>query len=138
MLFRSGGSGLSKEEIDRMMKDAEAHAAEDAERKEAAETRNIAESLVYQTEKFVKENEDKITPEQKADLDAAVEELKAALAADDTAAIKAGIDRVSAKSQEVGAAMYAAGAEAASDGGGSDTGADEDIVEGEVIDEDTK
>jgi len=134
----TGGSGLSKEEIDRMMKDAEAHAAEDAERKEAAETRNIAESLVYQTEKFVKENEDKITPEQKADLDAAVEELKAALAADDTAAIKAGIDRVSAKSQEVGAAMYAAGAEAASDGGASDTGADEDIVEGEVIDEDTK
>jgi len=134
----TGGSGLSKEEIDRMMKDAEAHAAEDAERKEAAETRNIAESLVYQTEKFVKENEDKITPEQKADLDAAVEELKAALAADDTAAIKAGIDRVSAKSQEVGAAMYAAGAEAAGDGGASDAGADEDIVEGEVIDEDTK
>jgi molecular chaperone DnaK len=131
----TGGSGLSKEEIDRMMKDAESHAAEDAERKEAAETRNIAESLVYQTEKFVKENEDKISPEQKADLDSAVEELKAALAADDTAAIKAGVDRVSTKSQEVGAAMYAAGAEAASDSEGAAT-EDDDIVEGEVVDED--
>jgi len=131
----TGGSGLSKEEIDRMMKDAESHAAEDAERKEPAETRNIAESLVYQTEKFVKENEDKISPEQKADLDSAVEELKAALAADDTAAIKAGVDRVSTKSQEVGAAMYAAGAEAASDSEGAAT-EDDDIVEGEVVDED--
>ena len=131
----TGGSGLSKEEIDRMMKDAEAHAAEDAERKEAAETRNIAESLVYQTEKFVKENEDKISAEQKTDLEAAVAELKSALAADDVAAIKAGIDRVSSKSQEVGAAMYAANAATEEPSAGS---ADEDIVEGEVIDEDTK
>ena len=91
--------------------------------------------MVYQTEKFVKENEDKISPEQKADLDSAVEELKAALAADDTAAIKAGVDRVSTKSQEVGAAMYAAGAEAASDSEGAAT-EDDDIVEGEVVDED--
>ena len=133
----SGGSGLSKEEIDRMMKDAEAHAAEDAERKEAAESRNIAESLVYQTEKFIKENEDKISAEQKTDLESALDELKAALAADDAAGIKAGIDRVSSKSQEIGAAMYAS-AEPTEDAGSSAGSDDEDIVEGEVIDEDNK
>jgi len=90
---------------------------------------------VYQTEKFVKENEDKISAEQKSDLDSAVAELKSALAADDVAAIKAGIDRVSSKSQEVGAAMYAANAATEEPSAGS---TDEDIVEGEVIDEDAK
>ena len=133
----TGGSGLSKEEIDRMMKDAEAHAAEDAQRKDEAENRNIAESLVYQTEKFVKENEDKISAEQKADLESALDELKSALAGDNLDAIKAGIEKVSSKSQEVGAAMYQAGAaEQASDESASN--ADDDIIEGEVIDEDDK
>ncbi|MEY4348123.1 MAG: hypothetical protein RIS43_542 [Actinomycetota bacterium] len=128
----TGGSGLSKEEIDRMMKDAESHAAEDAARKEQVEARNIAESLIYQTEKFVKENEDKISSEQKTDLDSAIADLKSALANDDDAAIKSGTERVSQLSQEIGAAMYANTQNAAS----ADTHNDEDIVEGEVIDED--
>jgi molecular chaperone DnaK len=129
----TGGSGLSKEEIDRMMKDAESHAAEDAARKEQVEARNIAESLVYQTEKFVKENEDKISPEQKTDLDNAVAELKTALTNEDDAAIKSGTERVSQLSQEIGAAMYS-NAQGAPSNESHDS--DEDIVEGEVIDED--
>ena len=128
----TGGSGLSKEEIDRMMKDAESHAAEDAQRKEEAETRNLGESLVYQTEKFAKENEDKLSAEQKADLDNSLAELKTALAGSDTDAIKSASERVSNVSQQIGAAMYAS-ASAEPEANSSD---DEDIVEGEVIDED--
>ena len=128
----TGGSGLSKEEIDRMMKDAESHAAEDAQRKEEAETRNLGESLVYQTEKFAKENEDKITAEQKSDLDSSVAELKTALAGSDIDAIKSASERVSNVSQQIGAAMYA-NSSAEPEANSSD---DEDIVEGEVIDED--
>ncbi|MFZ9309872.1 MAG: molecular chaperone DnaK [Candidatus Nanopelagicales bacterium] len=129
----TGGSGLSKEEIDRMMADAEAHAADDAKRREEAETRNMAESLQYQTEKFVTDNADKLSEEQKTDLNGALEELKSALASDDIEAIKAGVDRVSTLSQQVGASMYSqsqAGAEEAT------PDMDEDIVEGEVVDED--
>ena len=129
----TGGSGLSKEEIDRMMADAEAHAADDAKRREEAETRNMAESLQYQTEKFVTDNADKLSEEQKTDLNGALEELKSALASDDIEAIKAGVDRVSTLSQQVGASMYSqsqAGSEEAT------PDMDEDIVEGEVVDED--
>jgi molecular chaperone DnaK len=128
----TGGSGLSKEEIDRMMKDAESHAAEDAQRKEEAEARNLGESLVYQTEKFVKENEDKISEEQKTDLESALADLKSALSGTDTDAIKSASERVSTLSQQVGAAMY----QNASAEPQADSSEDEDIVEGEVIDED--
>ncbi len=128
----TGGSGLSKEEIDRMMKDAESHAAEDAQRKEEAEARNLAESLVYQTEKFVKENEDKISAEQKTDLESAVADLKSALAGTDVEAIKSASERVANLSQQVGAAMYANSSAEPQE----NSSEDEDIVEGEVIDED--
>jgi molecular chaperone DnaK len=128
----TGGSGLSKEEIDRMMKDAESHAAEDAQRKEEAEARNLGESLVYQTEKFIKENEDKISEEQKTDLESALADLKSALSGTDTDAIKSASERVSTLSQQVGAAMY----QNASAEPQADSSEDEDIVEGEVIDED--
>jgi len=131
----TGGSGLSKEEIDRMMKDAEVHAAEDAARREQAESRNVGESLVYQTEKFVKENEDKFSAEQKTDLENAIAELKSALANDDSDAIKSGTERVSQLSQEIGASLYS-NQQAAADS--SSTESDEDIVEGEVIEEDQK
>ena len=129
----TGGSGLSKEEIDRMMSDAEAHAAEDAKRREEAETRNMAESLQYQTEKFVTDNADKLSDEQKTDLNGALEELKSALASDDVDAIKAGVDRVSTLSQQIGASMYSQN-QAATEEPTPDV--DEDIVEGEVVDED--
>ena len=130
----TGGSGLSKEEIDRMMRDAEAHAAEDAQRKEEVETRNLAESLVYQTEKFLKDNEEKVA-DSRGETDAALAELKSSLEGTDIDAIRSASEKLAAASQALGAAMYAssdAGASAAGDG------ADDDIVEGEVIDEEQK
>jgi molecular chaperone DnaK len=129
----TGGSGLSKEEIDRMMADAEAHASEDAKRREEAETRNMAESLQYQTEKFVNDNADKLSEEQKTDLNGALAELKSALASDDVDAIKSGVDRVSTLSQQIGASMYSQNQAATEE---SIPNTDEDIVEGEVVDED--
>ena len=128
----TGGSGLSKEEIDRMMKDAESHASEDAQRKEEAETRNLGESLVYQTEKFVKENEEKISAEQKTDLESALADLKSALAGTEIEPIKSASERVATLSQQVGAAMYANTSAEPQE----QSSEDEDIVEGEVIDED--
>ena len=130
----TGGSGLSKDEIDRMMKEAEAHAAEDAARKEEAEARNLGESLVYQAEKFVKENDEKVTAEQKADIDTAVSALKSALEGADTAAINSAVDRVNEVMQQVGSAMYAN--VQPEEGTTSSDNSDEDIVEGEVIEED--
>jgi molecular chaperone DnaK len=112
----TGGSALSKEEIDRMMKDAEAHADEDKQRREEADVRNQGDSLVYQTEKFVKENEEKFTEgdsaAKKTEVENALGELKAALAGTDTSAIKAATEKVSELSQQLGAALYAANAAA--------------------------
>jgi molecular chaperone DnaK len=112
----TGGSALSKEEIDRMMKDAEAHADEDKQRREEADVRNQGDSLVYQTEKFVKENEDKFTEgdsaAKKTEVENALGELKAALAGTDTSAIKSATEKVSELSQQLGAALYAASAAA--------------------------
>jgi molecular chaperone DnaK len=132
----TGGSGLSKEDIDRMMRDAEAHAAEDHKRREEVETRNNGEALVYQTEKFLKDNEEKVAA-SRGDTDTALAELKSALEGTDTDAIKAASEKLAAASQALGAAMYqadaaAGGAEGAAAG---DANADDDIVEGEVVDE---
>ena len=130
----TGGSGLSKEDIDRMMRDAEAHAAEDHKRREEVEVRNNAEALVYQTEKFLKDNEDKVAG-TRGDTDAALAEVKKALEGTDVDAIKAAAEKLATASQALGAAMYQADAAA---GAGASEGAaatDEDIVEGEVVDE---
>ncbi len=112
----TGGSALSKEEIDRMMKDAEAHAEEDKQRREEAEVRNLGDSLVYQTEKFLKENEDKFTEgesaEKKAEVESAITELKAALGGSDIPSIKSATEKVNELSQQLGAALYAANAAA--------------------------
>ncbi len=130
----SGGSALSKDEIDRMMADAEAHAEEDKKRKEEAEIRNTGDSLVYQTEKFIADNADKFTEgealEKKNEVEAALAELKTSLGGANFEAIKTGTEKVSTLSQALGALMYAAAGAAA-------TGADaEDGVEdAEVIDE---
>ena len=133
----TGGSGLSKDDIDRMMRDAEAHAAEDHQRREEVETRNSAEALVYQTEKFLKDNEEKLA-ETRGETDTALAELKTALEGTDTEAIKSASEKLSAASQALGAAMYQADAAAGADAGSADGGAnaDDDIVEGEVVDED--
>ncbi len=129
------GSGLSKEEIDRMVKDAEAHAEEDKTRREEAETRNQAESLVYQTEKFVKDNEDKVPAETKEKVEAAITEARTALSGTDLAAIKTAVEKLSTESQALGQALYES---AAADGAGADgapTDGREDVVDAEVVDE---
>jgi molecular chaperone DnaK len=126
----TGGSALSKEEIDRMMADAEAHAAEDAARREEAEILNQADSLVFTTEKFLKENDEKLPEDAKSNVTAPLEELKKALEAKDFEAIKAGIEKVAEASQALGAALYESeqSQQAAAQG-------DDDVVDAEIIDE---
>ncbi|MGB3302686.1 molecular chaperone DnaK [Gordonia sp. (in: high G+C Gram-positive bacteria)] len=129
------GSGLSKEEIDRMVKDAEAHAEEDRVRREEAETRNQAESLVHQTDKFLKDNEDKVPADVKDKVTAAISEANEALKGTDTAAIRAAIEKLSEESQAMGQAIYAsAQAEGEAAGAAGDAGAD-DVVDAEVVDD---
>jgi molecular chaperone DnaK len=139
----TGGSSLSKDEIDRMMADAEAHAAEDKARRESAETRNIGEQLVYQTEKLIGDSGDKIPAESKTELESALAELKSTLAdanaSNDTIREKtAALTEVSGK---VSSAMYAAAsagsgaAGAAGPDGSTDDAAADDVVDAEVIDE---
>lgn len=131
------GSGLSKEEIDQMIKDAEEHAAEDAKRREEADARNQAESTIYQTEKFVSENEDKIPADKKGSLEAAIAEAKTALEGTDVDAIKAAVEKVNTEAQAVGQAIYeASAAEGAEAGEGATSSDDDDVVDAEVVDED--
>ncbi|MFC0359278.1 molecular chaperone DnaK [Kytococcus schroeteri] len=140
----SGGSALSKEDIERMVKDAEAHAAEDAQRREAAEARNQAEQVSYSTEKFIADNGDKLPEVEKSETESALAELKELLAKEDAGAedLKAATTKVSEASQKMGAAMYAAqseagagaeGGQAAGDQAGS---ADDDVVDAEVVEDD--
>lgn len=134
------GSGLSKDEIDRMIKDAEAHADEDRKRREEAETRNQAESLVHQTEKFLKDNEDKVPADVKDKVEAAINDAKEALKGTDSAAIKTAIEKLSEESQALGQAIYAnAAAESADSEAGAAADSDSDVVDAEVVDDaDTK
>jgi len=130
----TGGSSLSKEEIDRMMKDAESHAEEDRKRKEEAEIRNNGDSLLYQTEKFLKDNEDKFTEgeaaEKKAETETELAVLKSALEGNDLEAIKAATEKVATVSQALGAALYAATAATQGDSTPSEDGVeDAEIVE---------
>ena len=130
----TGGSSLSKEEIDRMMKDAESHAEEDRKRKEEAEIRNNGDSLLYQTEKFLKDNEDKFTEgeaaEKKAETETELAVLKSALEGSDLEAIKAATEKVATVSQALGAALYAATAATQGDSTPSEDGVeDAEIVE---------
>jgi molecular chaperone DnaK len=144
----SGGSALAKEDIERMIKEAEAHAEEDKKRREETEARNNAEQLVYSTEKFLADNGDKIPADGRGDVDAALEDLKSALKADsgvsaeDLAKKSA---KLSEESQKVGTAMYAAASEAdgaTGDGSGTHAGgstggaAQDDVVDAEVVEDD--
>jgi len=137
----SGGSALSKEEIDRMIKDAEAHADEDRRRREEAETRNSAEQLVYSTEKFVTENDEKLPADGKEKVKTAIADLRKALEGTDVDDVKAKHENLAKVSQELGSAMYAAasaeGADAgAGAGAGSSSASDDDVVDAEIVDED--
>ena len=134
----SGGSALPKEDIDRMMAEAESHAEEDRQRKEEAETRNGAEQLVYQTEKFLADNADKVPDDAKANVEEPLAELKKALEGTDVAAIKTAVEKVATASQALGAALYQQQASAPSEapaGEQTDSG-DEDVVDAEIVDED--
>ncbi len=141
----TGGSGLPKDDIERMMKDAEAHAEEDRKRREEAEIRNSAESLLHQTEKFLADNGDKVPEDAKSNVEGPLADLKKALAGDDIDAIKDAAEKVATTSQALGAAMYAnaqqsAGAGDAGDGSSSSSSSssssDDDVVDAEIIDED--
>src|SRR5690606_12974018 len=138
----SGGSALSKEEIDRMVREAEQYAEEDAKRRQAVETRNQADGLVYSTEKFLSENAEKIPEDVKSEVQADLDALKAALEKEDATPedLQAGITKLGESSQKMGAAMYAA-AEADQAAAGGSTGAtgeaDDDVVDAEIVDEPT-
>jgi molecular chaperone DnaK len=137
----TGGSALSKDDIDKMIKDAEQYAEEDRRRKEQVETRNQAEGVVYSTEKFLSENGDKVPDDVKTEVEADVAALKEALAntaEDASGAIEAALAKLNESSQKMGAAMYAAGeADAAAAGGTTGTGdGDDDVVDAEIVDED--
>jgi molecular chaperone DnaK len=137
----TGGSALSKDEIDQMIADAEKYADEDRKRKEAVEVRNQGDSLVYSTEKFLSENGDKIPADVKSTVEADVAELKTALESDNVESIAAATSKLGTSSQSMGAAMYANAA--AAEGGpsasnGSATAEDEGIVDAEIVDEDSE
>jgi molecular chaperone DnaK len=133
------GSGLSKDEIDQMIKDAEAHADEDRKRREEADVRNQAESLVYQTEKFVKEQREaeggsKVPEDTLAKVESAVGDAKTALEGSDISAIKSAMERLGVESQALGQAIYeATQAEQAAGGSGP---VDDNVVDAEVVDDD--
>ncbi|AMY23618.1 molecular chaperone DnaK [Rhodococcus fascians] len=129
------GSGLSKEEIDRMVADAEAHADEDKARREEAEVRNQAESLVHQTEKFVKDNEDKVDAELKGRVETAIADAKTALAGSDISAVKTAVEKLSSESQALGTAIYEAQAKEQGGAEGGAQAADDGVVDAEVVDE---
>ncbi len=135
----TGGSSLSKEEIDRMMKDAEAHAAEDKQRREEADIRNAGDSLLYQTEKFLKDNEDKFkegdAAVKKEEVQKALESLKSALAGSDFDLIKNETEKLSKVSQELGAALYASTAANAATSGEQAANNNDGVEDAEIVDE---
>ena len=137
----TGGSSLSKDDIERMVREAEEHAAEDKARRETAETRNTAEQLAYSTEKLLKDNDDKLPENVKTEVQADVDALKSALAGDDETAVKVAFEKLSESQQKIGQAIYSQQeASAPADGSAEETPAaasdDEDIVDAEVVDDD--
>ncbi|MFF4969567.1 molecular chaperone DnaK [Streptomyces sp. NPDC003674] len=148
----TGGSALPKDDIDRMMREAEQYAEEDRKRRETAETRNQAEQLVYQTERFLQDNPDRVPAETRAEVEAAVAELKTLLGQNaETAALRTGVEKLATVSQRMGQAMYAdaSGATAGSTGSPGSPGSagqpgpageEDGVVDAEIVDDerDTK
>jgi molecular chaperone DnaK len=127
----TGGSSLSKEDIERMVKDAEEHAAEDKKRREEADTRNQGEQMVYQIEKLIKDNDQKLSEEVKTDVQADVDALKTALAGDDFDAVKSALEKLTESQTKLGEAIYAAASQEAE----QEAPSTEDVVDAEVVDE---
>ncbi|MBM3690337.1 MAG: molecular chaperone DnaK [Actinobacteria bacterium] len=135
----SGGSALPKEEIDRMMREAEANAEADKKAREEIEVKNTAEALVYQTEKFLADNADKIPADAKSNVDEPLDELKKAIEANDIPGMKAATDKVAQASQTLGAAMYTMAQQAGGGDATADAAADmseDDVVDAEIVDDD--
>lgn len=141
----SGQSTLAKDDIDRMVRDAEAHAEEDRQRREEAEVRNNADSLVYQTEKVLKDQGDKVTADERAAVEQPLSELKTALGGNDTAAIKEATEKLMGASQAFSQKLYeaaardanATGTSASGQNGPSGAGSvdDSEIVDAEIVDD---
>ncbi|WP_377270436.1 molecular chaperone DnaK [Peterkaempfera sp. SMS 1(5)a] len=141
----TGGSALPKDDIERMMREAEQYADEDHRRREAAETRNQAEQLVYTTEKFLKDNEDKVPGDVKSEVETAVADLKEKLKGEDVAEIREATEKVSTTAQKLGQALYAnAGADAAGAAGAAagpgagEARAEDDVVDAEIVDDEKR
>ena len=133
----TGGSSLPKEDIERMVREAEEHAAEDKARRETAEVRNSAEQMVYSVEKLIKENEDKLPDDVKTEVQADVDALKAALAGEDDDAVKTAVEKLGESQVKLGEAIYsAAQTEGGDEAAEGDNASDEDVVDAEVVDED--
>ncbi|MFF7865668.1 molecular chaperone DnaK [Streptomyces qaidamensis] len=132
----TGGSALPKDDIDRMMREAEQYAEEDSKRREAAETRNQAEQLVYQTENFLRENGDRIPADTKSEVESAVAEVKEGLAQQaDTAALRAGVEKLASVSQKMGQAMYAQAQQTPTEEPPTAPRDEEGVVDAEIVDE---
>ena len=140
----TGGSAIPQEDIERMVREAEEHAEEDKKRREAADKRNVAENMAYQTDKLIKDNDDKLPEDVKKEVQADVDELKEALKGDDDAAVEKALEKLQTSQTKLGEALYAqqsadgaAGADATGAAGSADSAsADDDVVDAEVIDED--
>lgn len=134
----TGGSSLSKDDIARMVREAEEHAAEDQARRESAEVRNSAEQLVYAIEKLIKENDDKLPEDVKSEVQGDVDALKSALVGDDDAAVKTAFDKLNESQGKLGEAIYAtsqADASAPEAEQPADSTSDEDVVDAEVVED---
>jgi len=131
----TGGSSLSKEDIERMVREAEEHAAEDSARREAAEKRNVAEQMAYSVEKLLEENDDKLPDDVKSEVRADVDALKTALAGTDDAAVDSAVEKLQASQGKLGEAIYANQGDAATDEEPESTKDDEDIIDAEVVDD---
>ncbi|MFF1879409.1 molecular chaperone DnaK [Leifsonia sp. NPDC058230] len=143
----TGGSSLPKEDIERMVREAEEHAAEDKKRRETAETRNTAEQLVYSIEKLIKDNEDKLPEDVKNEVQGDVDALKASLAGDDDEAVKTAYDKLNASQSKLGEAIYASSQAEAAAGEQAPAGeqpadessdSDEDVIDAEVVEDEEK
>jgi molecular chaperone DnaK len=133
----TGGSALPRDEIDRMMQEAEKYAEDDKKRREEVEVKNQGEGLVYQTERFLAENGDKVSPETRGDVEEKLGALRAVVGGNDIAAIRTAVDELAKASSAMGSALYADQAAAGGGAGGTDSGsAAEDVVDAEIVDED--
>jgi molecular chaperone DnaK len=133
----TGQSSLNKDEINRMIRDAEAHAEEDRERKEEAETRNQGDTLVYQTERMMRDHGERMSETEKAQLQGAVKNLKGSLKGNDLGAIRSDTEALMVVNQGITTRLYSeAASENADGGGGGDySGGDDEVVDAEIVDE---